>query len=278
MVRCPRDFRAICTAVAPDAVGTLRIYNPTPPVYDGHFVPCSSDHNRAIMPNCELQPRELLKNVPTRVADPPGGLTSYRDACRRALTRQKRGPLDVTWDDDVLTTQSENPADPLPSDPQWSGHTVYTDEREREGSAPVERVWQVIETIGGQHGWYSAPMLWKVRGLMDQALGGYGLAWGRKDEYELHVNVHVDWWRVGSVELGRMVALRAEMRAGGRAWLQFRVEPLNDGGTRLYQRAVFFPNGLIGRGYWRIIQPFHALIFPTMAKNILQAAQQQDVS
>src|SRR5690625_6082798 len=90
MVRCPRDFRAICTAVAPDAVGTLRIYNPTPPVYDGHFVPCSSDHNRAIMPNCELQPRELLKNVPTRVADPPGGLTSYRDACRRALTRQKR--------------------------------------------------------------------------------------------------------------------------------------------------------------------------------------------
>src|SRR5699024_9591015 len=67
MVRCPRDFRAICTAVAPDAVGTLRIYNPTPPVYDGHLVPCSSDHNRAIMPNCELQPRELLKNVPTRV-------------------------------------------------------------------------------------------------------------------------------------------------------------------------------------------------------------------
>src|SRR5699024_2157491 len=66
MVRCPRDFRAICTAVAPDAVGTLRIYNPTPPVYDGHLVPCSSDHNRAIMPNCELQPRELLKNVPTR--------------------------------------------------------------------------------------------------------------------------------------------------------------------------------------------------------------------
>lgn len=217
-------------------------------------------------------------DIDALIADPPGGLTSYRDACRRALTRQKRGPLDVTWDDDVLTTQSENPADPLPSDPQWSGHTVYTDEREREGSAPVERVWQVIETIGGQHGWYSAPVLWKIRGLMDQALGGYGLARGRKDEYELHVNDHVDWWRVESVEPGRMVTLRAEMRAGGRAWLQFRVEPLNDGGTRLYQRAVFFPNGLIGRGYWRIIQPFHALIFPTMAKNILQAAQQQDVS
>lgn len=215
--------------------------------------------------------------IASLIPDPPGGLTNYREACRRALTRQKRGPLEVTWDDDVLAVQSRNPADPLPSDPEWAGHTVFTDERERDGSAPPDAVWQVIETIGGQRGWYSAPLLWKIRGLMDQALGGYGLARGRKDEHELRVNDHVDWWRVESVEPGRMVTLRAEMRAGGRAWLQFRVEPITDGGTRLYQRAVFFPNGLIGRAYWRVIQPFHALIFPTMAKNILEAAQIQQV-
>lgn len=209
------------------------------------------------------------------IPDPSSGLTSYREACQRAITWQQRGPLEVTWDDDVLTSQSKNPADPLPSDPQWSGHTVFTDERQRTGDAPIEAVWEVIETIGGERGWYSAPILWKIRGLMDQALGGYGLARGRKDDNQLRVNDHVDWWRVESVDPQRMVTLRAEMRAGGRAWLQFGVESTPNGGTRLHQRAVFIPTGLVGRAYWRVIKPFHALIFPSMAKNILEAAKQQ---
>lgn len=175
----------------------------------------------------------------------------------------------------MLTNEAEDPADPLPSDPEWSGHTVFTDERQRTGDAPPEAVWQVIETIGGERGWNSAAALWKIRGLMDQALGGYGLARGRKDDHQLRVNDHVDWWRVESIEPGQMVTLRAEMRAGGRAWLQFRLEPANGGGTRLYQRAVFIPTGLVGRAYWRVIKPFHALIFPTMAKNILETAAKQ---
>lgn len=209
------------------------------------------------------------------IPDPVSGLTSYPEACRRALNRQQRGPLDVTWDDDVLTQQVNNPADPLPSDPDWAGHTVYTDVRQRAGDASPEAVWQVIETIGGEHGWYSAPALWKIRGLMDQALGGYGLARGRKDDEQLGVNDHIDWWRVEAVEPQRKVTLRAEMRAGGRAWLQFGVEPIPGGGTRLHQRAVFIPTGLVGRAYWRVIKPFHALIFPTMAKNILETAARQ---
>ena len=209
------------------------------------------------------------------IPDPASGLTSYPEACRRALNRQQRGPLDVTWDDDVLTQQVNNPADPLPSDPDWAGHTVYTDVRQRAGDASPEAVWQVIETIGGEHGWYSAPALWKIRGLMDQALGGYGLARGRKDDEQLGVNDHIDWWRVEAVEPQRKVTLRAEMRAGGRAWLQFGVEPIPGGGTRLHQRAVFIPTGLVGRAYWRVIKPFHALIFPTMAKNILETAARQ---
>lgn len=209
------------------------------------------------------------------ISDPPGGLTDYRTACRRALGRQRSGPLDVTWDDDVLTDEARNPADPLPSDPVWAGHTVYTDTRKRDGNAPVEAVWEIIETIGGKRGWYSTPVLWRLRGLLDQALGGYGLARGRKNADRLRVNDHVDWWRVESVEPGRMVTLRAEMRAGGRAWLQFQVEQNTDGGSRLYQRAVFFPTGLVGRAYWRVIQPFHALVFPAMAKNILAAAERE---
>ncbi|MEV4900029.1 SDR family oxidoreductase [Citricoccus sp. NPDC055426] len=208
------------------------------------------------------------------IPDPPGGLTGFRQACARAIERQRRGPLDQTWDDDVLTAMAQDPAEPLPSDPDWAGNTVFTDEREREGAAPPEAVWAVVETIGGRNGWYSASALWRIRGLMDQALGGYGLARGRKDQGRLRVNDHVDWWRVESVDPGRSVTLRAEMRAGGRAWLQFAVEGNDGGGSRLRQRAVFFPSGVLGRAYWRAIQPFHALIFPTMAKNILAAAEE----
>ncbi|MGM7669773.1 SDR family oxidoreductase [Microbacterium sp. A93] len=208
------------------------------------------------------------------IPDPPGGLTDFRQACRRAIDRQRRGPLDQTWDDDVLTAMAQDPAEPLPSDPEWAGNTVFTDIREREGDASPEAVWAVVETIGGRNGWYSASALWRIRGLMDQALGGYGLARGRKDEARLRVNDHVDWWRVESVDPGRSVTLRAEMRAGGRAWLQFSVDATSGGGSRLRQRAVFFPSGVLGRAYWRAIQPFHALIFPTMAKKILAAAEE----
>lgn len=206
------------------------------------------------------------------IPDPPGGLTGFRAACQRAIERRRQGPLDQTWDDDVLTEMARDPAELLPSDPKWAGHTVFTDTRERQGDAAPEAVWEVVESIGGRNGWYSAPVLWRIRGLMDQALGGYGLARGRKDETQLRVNDHVDWWRVESVDPGRSVTLRAEMRAGGRAWLQFSVDDNGAGGSRLCQRAVFFPSGLLGRAYWRTIQPFHALVFPTMAKNILDTA------
>ncbi|MEO9248111.1 SDR family oxidoreductase [Citricoccus nitrophenolicus] len=209
------------------------------------------------------------------IPDPPEGLTGFREACRRAIERQRSGTVDQTWDDDVLAAMALDPAEPLPSDPEWAGNTVFTDVRERDGDASPEAVWEVVESIGGQNGWYSAPVLWRIRGLMDQVMGGYGLARGRRDARRLRVNDHVDWWRVEKVEPGRSVTLRAEMRAGGRAWLQFSVEERDGGGSRLRQRAVFFPSGLAGRAYWRAIQPFHALVFPTMAKNILAAADAQ---
>lgn len=205
------------------------------------------------------------------IPDPPGGLTPYREACRRAIEKQTSGEVSTTWDHDVLA--SADPADPLPSDPDWAGHTVFTDIREHDGGASPEAVWRVIEGIGGQNGWYSPGWMWRMRGLMDQAVGGYGLARGRRDPEHLQVNDHVDWWRVEDIQPGRLLTLRAEMKAGGRAWLQLGVEGLPGGGSRYHQRAVFFPSGLLGRAYWRAIQPFHALIFPTMARNIMRAAE-----
>lgn len=205
------------------------------------------------------------------IPDPPGGLTSYRAAARLALERQLSSTVTSSWDDDV--TAGADPADSLPSDPEWAGHTVYTDVRERDGAASAEAVWDVIVGIGGENGWYSAPFLWWVRGKLDQAVGGSGLARGRRHPQRLEVGDHVDWWRVELVEPGRRLVLRSEMRASGRAWLELSVSPLPDGGARYRQRAVFFPSGVLGRLYWLAVLPFHVLIFPSMARNILRAAQ-----
>lgn len=206
---------------------------------------------------------------------PPGGPTPYREAVVAALEAQRSGDLEAHWADDSLL--GRRPADPLPEDPAWAGHTVYTDRRERRAEdVDPDAVWRVIEGIGGASGWYSTPLLWTLRGLLDAAVGGPGMRRGRRDPRFLRVGDAVDWWRVEHLERGHLLTLRAEMRMTGRAWLQLAVEPGEGGRGVVYrQRAVYFPDGLMGRLYWFAILPFHALVFPAMARNILAAARQE---
>jgi hypothetical protein len=65
------------------------------------------------------------------------------------------------------------------------------------------------------------------------------------------------------------------MRVPGRAWLEMRAEPTDDGGSVYRQRAVFFPRGLGGRLYWFSILPFHGVIFTGMANRITAAAESE---
>jgi hypothetical protein len=63
------------------------------------------------------------------------------------------------------------------------------------------------------------------------------------------------------------------MKVPGGAWLEMRAEPLEGGGSRYRQRAVFLPKGLLGHAYWRGIAPFHGLVFGGMARNIVHTAE-----
>jgi uncharacterized protein YbjT (DUF2867 family) len=200
---------------------------------------------------------------------PGAGLTPYRRAVALALGKERDGQVETTW------ANAGADADPLPSDPDWAGHTVFVDERTFHGDVDPARVWTIIEGIGGRNGWYSLPLAWQVRGLLDKLTGGAGLLRGRRHPGNLASGEVVDWWRVEQIERGRMLRLRAEMRAPGRAWLELSVEP--DGtGSRYRQRAIFFPKGLSGRLYWLAVLPFHSLIFPAMSHNIMAAAQKLD--
>jgi uncharacterized protein YbjT (DUF2867 family) len=202
------------------------------------------------------------------IPDPAEGLIHYEDSLELALARTRDGNVPTRWSD-----ASTRPSDPLPSDPEWSGGSVYTEVRERRTDASQERLWAVIESIGGEHGWYSFPLAWSVRGWLDRLAGGAGLRRGRRDPRRLHTGEALDWWRVEHLERPNVLRLRAEMRLPGRAWLELSATRDDQGGTVYRQRAVFEPHGLAGHLYWKAIAPFHDIIFGGMALNITGAAE-----
>ena len=107
-----------------------------------------------------------------------------------------------------------------------------------------------------------------------RAVGGVGLRRGRRDPHTLMVGEVVDFWRVEERIPPRLLRLRAEMKMPGLAWLEFTIEPHGDGGSRLTQRAVFYPHGLSGHAYWWSVAPFHRYVFPGMAGHLVRAAEQ----
>ncbi|MDG4805925.1 SDR family oxidoreductase [Micromonospora sp. WMMD1120] len=205
------------------------------------------------------------------VPDPPDGLTGFDEAVALALAKVRDAQVETRWS---TASGPDAPAEPLPSDPDWSGGTVYTDVRERAVAATPAALWRVIEGVGGEHGWYSFPLAWSVRGWLDRLVGGVGLRRGRRDPHRLQVGEALDFWRVEEIVPGELLRLRAEMRLPGRAWLEMRVLPADDGGSRYQQRAVFLPRGLSGHAYWGSVAPFHAVVFGGMARNIARNAEQ----
>ncbi|SFR87797.1 Uncharacterized conserved protein YbjT, contains NAD(P)-binding and DUF2867 domains [Agromyces sp. CF514] len=224
--------------------------------------------------DCVMHDHDIDEVIPP----PAAGLLPYRTAVRLALEREREGEVETSWRNAEVAGA---PSDPLPSDPDWAGHTVFVDERERMSRATPAALWRVIEGVGGENGWYSFPLAWALRGWIDKLTGGVGLRRGRLDPDTLHVGDAVDFWRVEAIERGSFLRLRAEMRVPGRAWLELSASGGSGGsggsgasaGSRYRQRAVFFPRGLAGRLYWWSILPFHGVIFSGMANRITAEAE-----
>ncbi|MCU7821228.1 SDR family oxidoreductase [Kitasatospora sp. DSM 101779] len=201
---------------------------------------------------------------------PVHGLIGFDDAVRLALRRIRDAQVTTRWSSASLPGA---PSDPLPTDPDWAGGSLYQDVRERCVDAAPEAVWRVVEGIGGENGWYSFPLAWALRGWADRAVGGVGLRRGRRDPARLRVGDSLDFWRVEEIEPGRLLRLRAEMRLPGPAWLELSVAPDGNGGALYRQRALFHPHGLAGHAYWWSVAPFHAVVFGGMARKITERAQ-----
>ncbi|MFD8383152.1 SDR family oxidoreductase [Streptomyces sp. NPDC059679] len=209
--------------------------------------------------------RDIERYVPS----PPGHPIGFDRAVALALQRVREAQVATRWSSAAVPGA---PSDPLPTDPGWAGGSLYTDVREVDADVAPDTLWQVIEGIGGENGWYSFPLAWAVRGWLDRLVGGVGLRRGRRDARRLRAGDSLDFWRVEEIERGRLLRLRAEMRLPGLAWLEMRVDGDGAGGARYRQRALFHPRGLLGHLYWWGVSPFHAVVFGGMARNIVRAA------
>ncbi|WP_399881844.1 SDR family oxidoreductase [Streptomyces sp. BBFR51] len=203
------------------------------------------------------------------VPDLPGRPLPFDEALALAVRRVREAQVATRWSSAGVPGA---PSDPLPTDPDWAGGSLYEDARQRPVDASRESLWKVIEGIGGDNGWYSFPLAWAVRGWLDRFVGGVGLRRGRRDAEHLRVGDSLDFWRVEEIEPGHLLRLRAEMRLPGLAWLEMFAETDDAGRIRYRQRALFHPRGLFGHAYWWAVSPFHAVVFGGMARNITQAA------
>ncbi len=129
----------------------------------------------------------------------------------------------------------------------------------------VEKTLRKIWSLGGKTGWYYGNILWRIRGLMDQMVGGVGMRRGRRSISEINAGDALDFWRVllADKEKKRLL-LYAEMKLPGEAWLEFKIE-----NNELIQTATFRPKGLSGRLYWYSVYPFHGFIFNGLANKLV---------
>ncbi|MBQ1158702.1 SDR family oxidoreductase [Streptomyces sp. A73] len=207
------------------------------------------------------------------VPDPAGRPLPFDEALALALRKVRDAQVATRWSSAAVPGA---PSDPLPTDPDWAGGSLYQDERQVVVDTSQEALWRVIEGVGGDNGWYSFPLAWAVRGRLDRLVGGVGLRRGRRDAQHLRVGDSLDFWRVEEVEPSRLLRLRAEMRLPGLAWLEMYADTDADGRTRYRQRALFHPRGLLGHAYWWSVSPFHTVVFGGMARNIAKAARRDE--
>lgn len=193
--------------------------------------------------------------------------TSLDAAIRRALEHDHRLEVPSRWSD-----ASTSPARPFPSDPEWAGGSLLEDRQSVATSAEPSDLFWAFSRVGGEVGYYTFPLAWGFRGLLDTLFGGVGLRRGRRHPEEVRLHDTIDFWRVSSVARDDHLQLAAEMKLPGEAWLEWRIRR-EEGTTYLDQVAHFRPRGLFGRLYWYTMYPFHRLIFGRMAARIVSAAE-----
>lgn len=193
----------------------------------------------------------------------PQRLLTFREAVVAALAAERANTVVARWTEGGLMVRGFRP-----------DHAFYA---KKAGAAAVTdaspaAVWQVVTQLGGDRRYFYMDWLWTLREVADWIVGGPGLIRGRRDARDLRLGDAVDYWTVIGIEPERRLTLHFGLRAPGSGVLEFEIEPLPAGGSRLTATAYWHPRGFWGLLYWAALVPFHLFIFRGMTRAIVAAA------
>jgi uncharacterized protein YbjT (DUF2867 family) len=214
-----------------------------------------------------LQNRTVVED-PRALKEFPVRPKSVKEAMSRALINEDMEYAETRWVDALSSKGMLRRMDLSKLGPRIVSQLVA------QAACSAETVFRMIQKIGGDHGWYFADFLWRLRGFLDLLVGGVGMRRGRPHPVELHKGDPIDLWRVEDIQPGKLLRLRSEMKLPGRAWLQFEVQG-DKGRSQVLQTAIFDPIGVTGLLYWYALFPLHWLVFRGMLRRIARAAESE---
>jgi len=197
---------------------------------------------------------------------------SFEAAVRLALRRIESDEMPTVWNSAVSSAPTAQTAT------LDTTEGLYREVRTATVEASPALAFDTITRLGGDTGWLYGNALWRLRGWLDQLLGGIGFRQGRRHETHLRVGDAVDFWRVEVLTPNRLLRFRAEMRLPGRSWLQFEVAPTDDAPnhTQITQSVFFEPKGLGGTLYWNLVRPLHGVLFSGLLRRLATWTEERD--
>lgn len=197
----------------------------------------------------------------------PMQLKGFDESVRLAFAAERQHTLQARWTEGAFAARGFR-----------TEHAYYAKRASgtARSAAPPDAVWRRVSAIGGSNRYYGLRVLWWLRETLDWMLGGPGRNRGRRDPATLRVGDRVDSWRVVAIEPQRSLTLQFGMKAPGAGVLEFELEPLAAGGTRLTATAYWHPAGVWGLVYWYALAPLHLVVFRHMTRNICAAAERGD--
>ena len=151
---------------------------------------------------------------------------------------------------------------------------MIIESKNSEIKAKAEDLFQVIEKMGGENGWWGLECIWRFRGFIDRILGGEGFVCYRSQEHKTKVGDQIDFLDVEKITKSKELLLKVRFKLPGQGWMRFKIHSKDSQKITLFLTIFFAPKGLWGLFYWYSLLPFHRVVFNIMLKKIILEAKQ----
>ena len=186
---------------------------------------------------------------------------TYRESIVIALNREEQDKIRFRW------TDAFPPSHKLAIKLHELDAPKYTRTYSLLTKKDASRLYESICKVGGNDSWFNGNWIWRLRGMLDRILLGAGASRGRRSYSSIRIHDVIGFWRVEDLKQDERLLLRAEMKIPGKAWLEFKLDNLENE-NKLTITAYFHHKGILGKFYWYNFLPFHYIIFKKLIKDI----------